>query len=178
MNTKIQGRVFGWSLVLLLVIGCQTANVNPRVAQSHTGYVDLYCPGDMNVSWDVKHFQSKSSKAKTLFSDVMPLNRPVLRLALRPGHHRLEITFLNKAVLAPDVVDVLVQAGKITPVQVALHEQGEITTRSQEYELRPTVQGVGRAREVRTSLVTFYEISATVEQPIPYRPKEALAYAK
>jgi len=170
-----------WSpllLLLLLVISCRSTNVNPADAKPNTGYVDLYSPADTNLCWEVKDVQVKSGKARTLFSNVKPVQGSVLRLALSPGDHRLSITFLNKAVSIPALLDLTVEDGRITPVLVTLQETGTITARGEQTSFRTTLRGVGQATDLQDRPATLYEISASAEPPRPYWPKEALAYSK
>ena len=165
-------------LLLLLVISCRSTNVNPAEAKPNTGYADLYSPADTNLCWEVKDVQVKSGKTKTLFSNVKPVQGSVLRLALSPGDHRLKITFLNRAVTTPALLDVAVKEGQITPVLVTLRELGKVTARGEETSFRTTLRGVGQATDVDERPATLYEVAATAEQPIPYAPKETLAYSK
>src|SRR5512146_2648524 len=105
---------------LVLGVSCSSPNVNPPIAKAHKGYIDFYAPAKTNLAWEVQRVRPGTDSASTIFSSVKPLPDGVLRLELDPGPHLFQLSFLNRVVESPLLVQVDVLAGKVTPVKVEL----------------------------------------------------------
>jgi len=160
------------------VPGCTTPNANPPQARANTGYVDFYAdpPGELN--WDVASFDERTQSFESVFSELEPVPNGVLRLAFVPGHHRLRVTFLNRVTDKPAEVEVEVMDGKIIPVRVTLTAGDTVNVNTQKESRGPTAKGrFGRRTKFGTDESVMYSLSATVEPPVPYQPKERMSYA-
>jgi len=160
---------------LLCAPGCASPNVNPPHAQRNTGYVDLYSPTDDNLCWDVAESEDPRGHFRTVFSDVKPVAGDWLRLAFRPGPHRLRVTFLNRVVAEPALFNCDVQLSNITPVAISLTAAGQTTVVSKETMIGGTPAGRGgRRTRVNSEETVRYEISPDVGPPFPYQPKNQI----
>src|SRR5688572_6828252 len=112
ITMKIFAMVTGLSAIAaltLLATGCATPNVNPAQAQANTGYVDFHAASTNELSWSVARFDEPRQNFQSVFSDLEPPPDGVLRLAFRPGRHRLQITFLNRVIVKPTELEVVVE---------------------------------------------------------------------
>jgi hypothetical protein len=163
----------------LIVFGCASSNVNPPMPQANTGYVDFYSQTDAELCWDVRKAGKSPEDFTTVFSDVKPVEGDVLRLAFPPGHYRLRVTFLNRVIKQPADAEVVVEKGRITPVRIALTEAGTTTVITKETTLGGTAAGQpGRRTRVSSEETVFYEIAATAQPSLAYRPREQMPYAR
>lgn len=164
---------------LLLACGCASSNINPPQARAHTGYVDLYSSTDAELCWEVREGNSCRCHFSTVFSNVKPVEDDVLRLAFRPGRHFLRITFLNRAVKSPADVDVDIQDGKVTPVQISLKALGSTTVLSKQTTMGGTPAGrAGRRTKINSTETSIFEISAVAEAAVPYQPRKQMPYSQ
>ena len=158
---------------------CSTPNVNPPQARANTGYVDFHADSAGDLSWDVARFDDRTQTFHRIFSAVKPPPGGVLRLAFAPGRQRLQLTFLNRAIADPAVVEVQVQNGQVTPVRVSFSEAGVASVRTKEVSRGATVYGrYGRSTTIGTSETATYSLSAVVDPPVAYQPKESMSYAR
>ena len=160
----------------LFISGCASPNLNPPQARANTGYVDFYADSSSELSWEVARFDDRSQSFKSVFSELKPPQGGVLRLAFPPGHYRLQVTFLNRVVREPGLVEMEVKDGLITPVHVVLVADGTTTVYSKE-------ERWGRARYGRGDKIKYdpsaaYRISAEARAPVPYQVKERMTYAR
>ncbi len=166
-------------VVILVVAGCATGNVNPSAARAHTGYVDFYDTTTNDFYWQIERYDVRKQSFKIIYDDMASVTGGFLRLALAPGHYQLRITIMNRATKEPPVVEVDVQDGMITPVQVEFVPDG--VTQIQNQTKRAGVI-VGHQYGVRTqyssSEATLYKLLAEVEPPTPYRVKAQTDYAQ
>ena len=168
---------FAWLvLVALTSPSCSTPNVNPPSAHADTGYVDFYTDSDLELSWEVKWFDPRSAKLKTVFNQFQPVEGSVLRLASRPGRQRFQVWFINKVTEGPQAVEVDVENGKVTPVHVSLTQAGKTSVDRKSYVRRATVRGSRRAVNIATDEQGIYRIAAAAETPQAYQPKERMSY--
>ena len=107
----------------LLGLGCASNNVNPGTAHRGTGYVDFYARNDTDLSWSIERLESDGDR-KNVFFEFDPLQENILRLAFKPGHHRLSITIINRPILAQGTVELEVGDGQVIPVSVTLADAG------------------------------------------------------
>ncbi len=174
-----QQRTISFSLtaILLFAFGCASANVDPPRAQANTGYVDLYSPTDGALCWDVAASKGNQEHFGSVFSDVKPVDRDLLRLAFYPGTVRLRVTFLNRVVTKPVVFDCAVQAGSITPVAISLKPVEQTTVVSKQTMIGGTPMGRGgRQTKVSSEETVKCDVSAEVGATFPYRPKTQIHY--
>jgi hypothetical protein len=172
---RISGLV--WLVVAALAIGgCSSIDPNPSLAHANTGYVDFYTDEDMALSWEVKLRHSASGKMRAVYSEFDPLPGSVLRLAAPPGSHTFQIWFINRATTGPKAVEVRVEDGKVTPVQVTLVPQGEVTTATKEYRFGGSSRGYGRGTKIVTDTGAIYRIDAEPADSIAYQIKEHMSY--
>jgi hypothetical protein len=166
-----------FTLLCLFAAGCASQNVDPAKPHAHTGYVDFVAEDD-DLCWQVERFD-KSEKLKEVFVQYSPLNDRILRLALAPGQYQLRVTFLNRVVKEPGVVDVEVKAGTITPVRVSFDELGATLMSTRSTQASGTFYGrFGRATKLRENEVMKYRVKLEREQDMPYVIKKETPYAK
>jgi hypothetical protein len=163
------------SLMLLLGVGCKSAKTSSPVAKANTGYVDFYAATNAPLSWEIKEI---SPETKTLFSQVNPITEPIVRIALPPGHYKLQITFLNRAIEKPTEVDLDVPNAMITPVRVDIHGAGEISSRRVETSIHPSFKQPRMGRDIDYQSADLYHVTATPQQSVAYRPKQAMPYSR
>ena len=163
----------------LLLAGCASSNVNPPQARAKTGYVDLYADSAGELRWQVSRFDERAQSFKNVFSEWdLPPGR-VLRLAFRPGHYRLRVTFTNRVVQEPGLVEVEVKDGLITPVHVQLTEAGTAAVQTKRTSVGGTAYGrYGRRTKFGSGESTLYRVSAAADEPTPYQLQEQMPYAR
>jgi hypothetical protein len=142
----------------------------------HKGYVDFYSPGHTNLYWSVKRSDPGTGTFKTVFSKLKPLPDGVQRLELDPGPQQFEITILNRLIQTPLTLQVPVQEGMVTPVKVELVHVGEVAVQRKEEDLPgPTVTGRRKTR-FSSQPGSLERLVASVQPPLPYRPREQEKY--
>jgi hypothetical protein len=163
----------------LFVTGCASPNVNPPQARAKTGYLDLYTDSSGELSWEVGRFDDRTKTFDSVFSELKPLPDRVLRLAFAPGHYRMRVTFLNRVVSEPGVVEVEVKDGLVTPVRVRLAAAGETMVQTKEVSGGGTAFGrYGRRTKFHYDDTATYRVSSEADAPLPYRVKEQMPYAR
>jgi hypothetical protein len=162
--------------ILLIVAGCSTPNVNPATPKPGTGYVDVYTDTDLDISWEVKRADPRSAQLHTVFSDLDPIEGNVLRLATPPGTHKFQVWIMNCVTEGPRVLDVAVEAGKITPVRVTLDLLGPVSVDRKDYAFRGSAKGYGHGTKIITDKNQAYRIGAVAGAPVNYQPKERMTY--
>jgi hypothetical protein len=164
-------------LLCLLAAGCASPNVDPPTPRVHTGYVDFFADNE-NLYWQVDQI-GPDGKTKQIFALFDPLNEHILRLAFAPGHYRFRVTFMNHAIRTPGVVDVEVQEGMITPVQVTLVDVGEALVQSKSVQGGATYFGhYGRNTRITDNPNVMYQVDLAAGPVTTYKPKAAMPYAK
>jgi len=84
----------------------------------------------------------------------------------------LQVTFLNRVVSEPGLVEVEVVDGKITPVQVTLAPAGTTAVQQKEMRIGMKAGGFGgRKTTVTSNESVSYQVSAVTAAPLPYQPK-------
>jgi hypothetical protein len=164
----------------LFISGCasSSSNLNPPQARANTGYVDFYADSSGELSWGVARFDDRSQTFKTVFSELEPPPGRALRLAFPPGHYRLRVTFLNRVVREPGLVEVEVKDGMITPVHVTLTPDGTAQVQTKDKRIGGTYLGrYGRATKYGSDESTLYRVSAEAKPPKIYQVKEETTYA-
>jgi hypothetical protein len=162
----------------LWVAGCASPNVNPPQARANTGYVDFHADPSAGLSWEVARFDDRTQSFRSAFSELEPPPGGALRLAFAPGHYRMRVTFLNRIVREPTLVEVEVKDGMITPVRVTLTEVGAAFVRTKEVSRGSTAYGrYGRRTKIGSDETVMYGISAVAGAPMPYQVKERTSYA-
>ena len=162
----------------LLAPGCATKDVNPPQARAHMGYVDFHAPADEELSWQVGCFDDQTKTFKLLYLEYEPPADGILRLALKPGHYRFQVTIVNRVTSAPAVVEVEIQDGLITPVAFALTAEGVAKVQSRDEGMRNSVKGryAWKTKYGTKESITF-QVATQVGAPISYKAKEWMAYA-
>ena len=164
--------------VSLFVTGCASPNVNPPHARAKTGYVDFYADSSGELSWQVARFDGRTQDFRSVFSEFEPPPGRALRLAFPPGHYRLRVTFLNRVVRNPGVVEAEVKDGLITPVHVALISDGATQVETKQTSVGGTAYGrYGRRTKFSNDEAATYRVSAEANAPMPYQVKERMPYA-
>ncbi len=161
---------------LIFGLGCVGPNVNPRGPKANKGYVDFYSPGDSHLYWSVKRSDRAGGDFKTVFFKLRPLPDRVLRLELEPGPQRFQITFLNRVIEAPAIVQVEVQGGKVTPVRIDLVPVQEASVALREEQFGANVRGAGRKTTYSTEAGVMRRIVVSVQPPASYQPKDQTHY--
>ena len=160
--------------VVLFAQGCASTDVNPRVAQPRTGYVDFYADDSSGLCWQIQRLEPDQLNGKTIFEEFKPRTNDILRLAFAPGTYRFAVTFLNRAIIEPGTAIVSVEDGKVTPVQVTLEETGKALIETRQERMGASYARTGRTTKVRASEGATFRVAAEAEHPMAYRPKEAL----
>ena len=164
-----------WTSLTLLALGftgCATGDVNPSKASAHTGYVDFSAESSGPLNWQVSRQVQDTQNFTVIYSELSPPADGILRLAFAPGNYRLQITFLNRVVTEPGLIEVEVVDGKITPVQVTLTPAGTASVQRKEQRVGMKAGGfAGRKTTAINDDSTTYQISAVAAAPLPYQPK-------
>jgi hypothetical protein len=153
--------------------GCATSDTNPKNPRPGRGYVDLYLVPKADVWWKVDVFHTREQRYKPFTAQFDAPPQGILRVEARPGHYRARVRFVNQAVLAPAEIEVEVRPGLITPVRVMSQKAGSAYVRNVEDRFNPY-----KKNEVTDFPQHLWEITATVQPPIPYAPKTGMAYWK
>jgi hypothetical protein len=162
-------------LIGLIAAGCASPNVNPPTPRAHTGYVDFFAD-DEKLYWQVDQI-GPGEKTNQVFAQFAPLEEHILRLAFAPGHYQFRVTFMNHAIRSPGVVEVQVQDGMITPVQVTLVDAGEALVQSKEVQGGATYYGrYGRNTRIRDNPDIMYRVDLVPGPALAYKPKAAMIY--
>ena len=161
------------AVLLGLVAGCATRDVNPPATRAGRGYVDLYTVPKTEAWWKVDVFDPGRQGYKEFSADFKAPAEGIFRVEARPGRYKARISFVNQAIEAPAEVEVEVREGLITPVQVTLNQGDSTYVRVVE----------DRVKNVYRNKATDYQqqrwrISALAQPPVPYTPKEQTAYWK
>lgn len=161
----------------LLGLGCASNNVNPGTAHRGTGYVDFYARNDAELSWSIERLDSDGGR-KSVFFEFDPLQENILRLAFKPGSHRLSVTFINRPILAQGTVEVEVSAGQVIPVSVTLADAGTGQVLSKETSVGGTAYGrFGRRTRIRSQETQLIRVLAEAGPALPYQTKSQMPYA-
>jgi len=163
---------------VVVIAGCVSPQVNPKVARGDTGYVDFYTDSDMELSWWVEREGESDQKMRTVFSEFKPIAGNILRLATPAGKHRFEVWFSNQVTTGPQAVIVEVANGKVTPVHVTLTSAGASSVQSQTFEYRPTPRATRRMTRTTATPQSAFHIGAVAQTPRDYQPKERMPYFK
>ena len=171
--------VAGFAAVMLLGFGCASPNVNPPAPRANTGYVDFYTESVGEPAWDIQRFDASANEFKLAFSELKLIEGGLLRLAFAPGRHRLRVTFLNRVIAEPAVVEVDVRDGQVSPVQVTLAEAGTSSVQTRQESRGATYRGRSRRRaEIGSYEAKIYRVSAATQESRPYQLKEQMPYAR
>ena len=166
------------AVALLVASGCAVTDVDPPNAKARTGYVDFYADDASPLCWQIQNLKGDETKGKILFETFKPITNGIVRLALKPGDYRFAVTFLNRAIVQPGLVNAVVEDGKITPVRVDLIETGETLLEKKESRVGGTFYGrTGRSTRIRASEGATFRVEAEAQEAISYRPKERMPFA-
>ncbi|MFO1475607.1 MAG: hypothetical protein U1F98_03020 [Verrucomicrobiota bacterium] len=168
-----------WTLLALICLlpACASLNVDPRHPEPGVGYVDLYTPTPEQLSWDVREFNAADNAFKPVFSDIDPVQGRILRLAFPPGTCRLRITFLNRVIIEPVILDVTVDAGRITPVEIDSKDEGDASVYTIRTGLGSTAYGhLGRHTRVTGVGTPAYRLTGKALPPVDYQVKSKMPY--
>jgi hypothetical protein len=161
------------AVLLGLVTGCATRDVNPPATRPGRGYVDFYTVPKAEAWWKVDVFDPSRQDYKEFTAQFKAPGAGIFRVEARPGRYKARISFVNQPVEAPAEAEVEVREGLITPVRVTLNKGDSTYVRVVD----------DRARDAHRNKVTDYQqqrwqISAVAQPPVPYTPKERTAYWK
>lgn len=164
-------------LCILLLCGCATKNVNPPTARPQTGYVDFYADDISPLCWHIEQTDPKGN-AKTIFEQFAPMTERIVRLAFVPGSYQLHVAFLNRAIVEPGSVELLVEDSEITPVRVTLVETGKTMLETRRERVGSTFYGrTGRSTRIGAAESGLFRIDVEAQAPLPYRTKVHMPYA-
>lgn len=171
--------LFALTALALVLSGCVTRDVNPLQARAHKGYVDFYEESVGELSWQVDRFDEKAQAFRTVFSELEARPERILRLELPPGHHRLRVLFMNCFIREPAQVEVDVQEGRVTPVEVTVTPDGTTDVLRKEVRLGSTAGGrYGRSAKYTSSESGLYRVSARAQAAQSYAVKDRMPYAR
>ncbi len=158
--------------------GCASPNVNPRQPRANTGYIDCFADSGEDLYWEVEQFDASTQQFQKTFSKPEAAKDGFLRLAFRPGHYQVRLSFLNQVIAQPALVEVDVLDGLITPVRVELTEAGVATVKTKQTSVGGTVHGrYGRRTRIGGSEAVSYQVTALPQPPQSYRPKQQMPYS-
>ena len=161
------------------VVGCGTRDVNPPQARANIGYVDFYATPAEDLYWQVKRISAPGKRDEIVFSKLQSPAGGILRLSFMPGHHHLKVRILNRVIAEPLEIEVEVAEGKITPVCVTLTPAGTTYVETRQESYGGTAKGrVGQRVKYGTDETIRYDLTANVEAPRDYQPKERMSYAR
>jgi len=161
-------------LLFALLLGCVTNNVDPAQARPNTGYVDFYSTNGADLHWEV----IDTTSGKKLFSEYQPVEGGVLRLALPPGRHHLQVQFRNRVVLESETKEIELRDGMVTPVQVRLEDMGTVLVREKEAQWGDSFSGRrGRVTKISTPESVAFRVVLEPGTPASYQPKAQMPYA-
>jgi hypothetical protein len=172
-------RISSIGLLLLAGVvlpGCSTSNPNPATPHANTGYIDFYTDSNLELSWEVKRFETESAELKTVFSQFEPVQGSILRIAAAPGRQRYQVWIANRVTEGPEFVDVRVENAKVTPVHVTLTTAGTTSVDRKVYGLRPSAKGYGRGTKIVMQGEDVFRIGTAAEVPRNYQTKERMPY--
>jgi hypothetical protein len=131
------------------------------------------CQSRDNLCWDIRQLPGN----KKLYYEFHPVTEPILRLAFKPGHYQLRVSFLNQVITRPGTAEVDVRDGMVTPVTVTLLPTGTVRVENKEGQVGSTYYGrYGRRTRIRSSEANSYEVNAEPQAPVPYQPKAEMSY--
>jgi hypothetical protein len=163
----------------LWATGCATRNVNPAQARANTGYVDFCAPASDGLAWEIQRFDAAASDFQPVFSQFDPVADEIVGLAFAPGRHRFQVTFLNRVIVQPVEIEVVVEAARITPIRATLVAADTVLVETREVCRGGTSFGrYGRQIRIASDETTRYRITIESSAPIAYRPKEEMSYAR
>jgi hypothetical protein len=169
---KLASGLGSFALLVLCIAGCATGDVNPSKARTHTGYVDFRADSSEPLNWQVSRRDAGDQNFTVIYSELSPPAGGILRLAFTPGNYHLQVTFLNRVVTEPGLVEVEVVDGKITPVQVTLTPAGTASVQQKEMRIGMKAGGFGgRKTTVTSDESVSYQVTAATAAPLPYQPK-------
>ena len=172
-------RLLTLAAAALWIVGCATPEANPPQARANTGYVDFYAESADELNWEVVRFDDRTQGLRNLYSELKAPPSGVLRLAFAPGRHRLRVTFLNRVVTQPVVMEVEVQDGKITPVRVTLTNAGTGLVETRDRNFGGTARGrYGRRVRIGSDESVMYHLTAVAGPPVAYQFKARMPYAR
>jgi hypothetical protein len=158
----------------LLFTGCASNDVNPSRPKSSTGYVDFYAAGGEDLHWEV----IDATNNKKLFSEYEPVEGGVLRLALPPGRHTLQVQFRNRVVLESEAKEIELRDGMVTPVRVRMEDAGTINVRERKAQWGDSFSGRrGRVTKISTPESLAFHVFLEPASPVPYQTKAQMPYA-
>jgi hypothetical protein len=156
-----------------LVAGCATRDVNPPATRAGRGYVDLYTVPKTEAWWKVDVFDPARQGYKEVSAEFKAPGEGIFRVEARPGRYKARISFVNQAIEAPAEVEVEVREGMITPIQVTLKEGDTTYVRIVEDKVKDLYRN--KATDYHQQR---WRISALAQPPVPYAPKGQMAYWK
>ena len=158
----------------LFLAGCASTNVNPSEAKANTGYVDFYAARGADLHWEV----IDTTRNKKLFSEYKPVEGGVLRLALPPGRHSLQVQFRNRVVLESEAKEIELRDGMVTPVHVCLEDIGTTLVREKKAQWGDSYSGRrGRVTKISTPESQAFRVVLEPDTPVPYQPRTSVSYA-
>ena len=162
------------TLLLLagLTSGCTTDHGQRSAVRRGLGFVEFQPDPPDDLAWRVSRFDADKQTWQQVFSDLKPPTSGVLRLACAPGPYQFQVTFLNRVILQPVLVQVEVVDGLVTPVRIALIPSGTMTVdQKQALRLGSTVKGTqGQRSKYNGDQSTAYALEATVKAPTTLYP--------
>ncbi len=162
---------------IVVASGCAGPDVNPRAPRPGRGYVDLYTQPKTDAWWKVDVFDARIEGYKEFTAEFKTPGQDIFRVSARPGPHKARISFVNQAVEAPAEIEVEVRDGMITPVQVKIEKGDTSFVRDVDDRVRAGFRNGGR-NQVTDYRQQRWMISAKVQPPVPYTPKQSTAYWK
>lgn len=160
-----------FSGLLLFAAGCASTDVNPAAARAGRGYVDFYTQPRTESWWKVDVFQTATQTYKPFAAEFNGPAGGIYRVEAPPGRYKIRVSFVNRFVESPAGLEVEVQDGKVTPVEVTLANAG--TGQRRVVEDRA---GGSLRNKVTDQPDTIWRISATARPPVSYTPKAATSY--
>ncbi len=157
--------------------GCASPDVNPAAPKARTGYLDLYTGDPAPVSWKVQDLVPGTQKFHDVFTQIDPIDTPVIRLAFPPGRRQFKVNFLNCPVVEPAAFEVTIEAGRVTPVQVSRISIGTTLVETRELDTGPTYKGrYGTTKKFGIDPSQLWRLTAAPQALRDYSIKENMPY--
>ncbi len=157
--------------------GCASPDVNPAAPKARTGYLDLYTGDPAPVSWKVQDCVPGTQKFHDAFTQIDPIDTPIIRLGFPPGRRQFKVNFLNCPVVEPAAFEVTIEAGRVTPVKVSRISAGTVLVQTRELTTGPSFKGRYRtAKRFGIDPSQLWRLTATPQPPSDYSTKENMHY--
>ena len=98
-------------------------------------------------------------------------------MAFPPGTYKLEVSFLNRVVSEPGVIELQIQSQQVLPVEAYMVPAGSTLIQEKSISGGATVYGrYGRTTKVKNEGANLFRVELNPQAPIAYAKKEQMSY--